>query len=208
MASFPLRKAPEPAPEGTDAFWMGIAGIVRVPLSAQAAAREVDQRTGQVRPVREPAKGWSGSCSRNQIFCPPSNDGQDRLDTIGNRGFSGARKSQGHGRFVKHRPNALILMGDWCVPAAWSHKLQPSGAAPNIENQGAYDSGSKHGRRTCKGWFAGRREGRKTSQRSAMRLDTRGLMGDPSLIFYGPPLFFSRVFVASTTSLRGDKYTS
>ncbi len=40
-----------------------------------------------------------------------------QMDTIGYRRFSGALMSQGPGTIHEDRLVALILMGDWCVPA-------------------------------------------------------------------------------------------
>ena len=89
------------------------------------------------------------------------------VDTVGHRRFSGALNAPGaRNGSLPSRPVALILMGDWRVPAG--HDSQ------NNEDRGAYQSNDRRDRRYQA--FGPRRE---ESLREFFRLTGRGLMGDP-----------------------------
>ena len=45
------------------------------------------------------------------------------LDAAGYRRFSGARLRRGRERIFTDPPVALILMGDWCVPARHDNQV-------------------------------------------------------------------------------------
>jgi hypothetical protein len=90
------------------------------------------------------------------------------LDTAGYRRFSGARKSQGLPEgFFGTRRSALILMGDWCVPAGHDNQLN--------EDRDAYHGQRQAMRRNQAIGPTGRE-----SPREIFSLDKRGLMGDAS----------------------------
>ena len=95
----------------------GPEGAGRAP--ARSAAEDVDGH-GQVRPVRQPSKGWCGLRGRNHEFCPPAagrpGGGPGSWTRTGTEGFLGLTRARGPGEFFGTHRNALILMGDWCVP--------------------------------------------------------------------------------------------
>jgi len=89
-----------------------------------------------------------------------------KLDAIGYRRFSGARESQGlPDRFFGTRRSALILMGDWCVPAGHDNQVN--------EDRDAYHGQGPPMRRVQAFGPTGQE-----SPREFFSLDTRGLMGD------------------------------
>ena len=91
-----------------------------------------------------------------------------QLDSAGYQRFSGALRSQGPGAgFSRTAPLALILMGDWCVPAAARHHTS--------ENTGAYRRASIS--RAAK--TVVQENEKRTADRIVMCLDSEGLMGDP-----------------------------
>ena len=89
-----------------------------------------------------------------------------QLDAIGHRRFSGARKSQGlPEEFFGTRRPALILMGDWCVPAGH-------------DNQVSEDRDAYHGQRRAMRRIQASGPTGRESPRELFSLDKRGLMGD------------------------------
>jgi len=61
--------------------------------------------------------------AREPDICSAAITAASQLDTTGHRRFSGARMRQGLGRTLDRSfPKALILMGDWRVPAGTTAK--------------------------------------------------------------------------------------
>jgi len=77
---------------------------------ARAAAENVDGYA-QVRPGREPSKGWPGLRGRNHEFCPPAagrpGGGQGNWTPTGTEGFLGLNQSQGPRRVLRNSPERL-----------------------------------------------------------------------------------------------------